>query len=438
MHAPLLGLALALPAAGDDTVTFNRDVAPILWEHCAECHRPGEVGPFPLLTYRDAAKRAGFLKDVVTSRQMPPWKAEPGFGRFHGERRLTDEQVATIARWADEGAEEGDPADLPAPPTFADGWRLGKPDLVLEMPEAFEVPASGGDVFRCFVIPTGLAESRTVAAVEFRPGNRRVVHHALFFLDTTGRARRLDEADDGPGYRTFGGVGIAPTGSLGGWAPGFSPRPLPDGVGRLLEAGSDLVLQVHYHPGGKPETDRSSVGIYFTKSPARETKVIAPVILINRDLAIPPGDDDYRRTTSFTLPVDVHAYGIAPHMHWLGREMKVTARTPDGREVPLIWVKDWDFNWQNLYVFEAPVALPAGTTLELEATFDNSAANPRNPSRPPRLVRFGEQTTDEMCLCAVHVVPDRRDDGPALRRALLRYFLSDPRALRRLGRTGVR
>ncbi len=343
-----------------------------------------------------------------------------------------------MTRWADAGALEGDPKDLPIRPEFAEGWRLGEPDLVLEMPEPFEVAAKGTDVFRCFVIPTGLTEDRTVAAVEFRPGNRRIVHHALFFLDTTGRARKLEEQDDGPGYQSFGGVGVTPTGGLGGWAPGFNQRRLPEGVGRLLKAGSDLVLQVHYHPTGKSETDRSSIGVYFTKTPVSATKILAPVPLINRDIAIEPGDSHYRRTTRFTLPVAAHAYGITPHMHWLGKEMKVTARRPDGQDVPLIWIKDWDFNWQNLYVFAEPVALPAGTTIELQAFYDNSADNPRNPSHPPQRVTFGEQTTDEMCLCGLHVVPDDPGDYVTLRRAVVRYLLNDPRFLRRLGRVGIR
>jgi hypothetical protein len=400
-----------LPAAGwsfaaeaEPAPTYSKDIAPILWKNCAGCHRPGEVGPFSLLTYRDAAKRAEFLKEVAESRKMPPWKAEPGFGHFEDERRLSDEEVARIARWADAGAPEGDPRDLPPAPKFPEGWQLGTPDLVLTMPEAFEVPASGRDQFCCFVIPTGLAEDRTVSAIEFRPGNRKVVHHALFFLDSTGAARRRDEADPQPGYATFGGIGILPTGSLGGWAPGTGPRPLPDGLGQLLRKNSDLVLQVHYHPSGKAETDRSSLGIYFTKQPAR--KITMGVRLVNRAIAIPPGESRHKVTAQLTLPVAVHAYGITPHMHWLGKEMKVTAVRPDGKVEPLIWIKDWDFNWQGQYRFAEGLALPKGTRLELEAYYDNTADNPKNPNDPPRLVRFGEQTTDEMCLCGVQVVPD--------------------------------
>jgi hypothetical protein len=427
-------LLIAQTPAVDEPATFTKDVAPILWKHCAGCHRPGEVGPFPLLSYRDAAKRAELLKDVVEHRAMPPWKAEPGYGHFLDERRLTDQEIATIARWADDGAEEGDPKDLPPPPRFSDGWQLGEPDLVLEMPEAFDVPASGEDVFRCFVIPTGLLEDRAVTAIEFRPGNRRVVHHALFFLDSRGQARARDAEDPGPGFASFGGPGFLPTGALGGWAPGTGPRPLPDGVARLLPKGSDLVLQVHYHPSGKPETDRSRVGLHFADKKPDALRILTAIALVRRDFAIPAGASDYViRPEPLVLPVDVHAIGITPHMHWIGRQMKVRAIKPDGAEVPLIWIKAWDFNWQGQYLFAEPVALPKGTRIEVEATYDNSAANPRNPSRPPRTVTFGEQTEDEMCLCALQVVPDEASGYAALRRAMVGYLLRAGR-----GRAGLR
>jgi mono/diheme cytochrome c family protein len=405
--AALSLLAAAATATGAETVTYSKQIAPILWKHCAGCHRPGEVGPFSLLSCKDAARRAEFLKEITAERRMPPWKAEPGFGRFHDARRLGDEEIALIARWADAGAPEGDPRDLPPAPKFPEGWQLGTPDLVLKMPEPFEVPAGGPDVFRCFVIPTGLDEDRTVAAVEFRPGNRKVVHHALFFLDSTGQARAKDAADPKPGYASFGGIGILPTGTLGGWAPGAMPRPLPDGIGRQLKKGSDLVLQVHYHPGGKPESDCSSLGIYFTRTPPSRTKVLAGLGLVTFDIRIPPGERRYKREVSLTLPADVHAIGITPHMHWIGKEMKVAATLPDGRVEPLIWIKDWDFNWQGQYVFAEAVPLPKGARIDLVAYYDNSSDNPHNPSDPPKLVRFGEQTTDEMCLCGLQVVPDQ-------------------------------
>jgi hypothetical protein len=353
-------------AAPGGEVTYCKDVAPILWKHCAGCHRPGEIGPFPLLTYRDAAKRAGDIVTVTQDRLMPPWKAEPGYGEFHDPRRLSDRDLALLDAWAAGGAPEGDPADLPPRPRFSEGWQLGEPDLVLRLPEPFTVRASGPDLYQCFVLPTGLDGDKAVAAVEFRPGNPRVVHHALFFLDRTGKARALDAADPAPGYGHFGGIGFLPSGALGGWAPGAIPRRLPEGMGRPLPKGSDLVLQVHYHPDGKPETDRSVVGLYFTKSPT--TRFVMGLPLSRRDFAIPAGDPRYKVAVDFTLPADVRAVAITPHMHLLGREMKVTAVRPDGTVQPLIWIKDWDFNWQGSYQYHEPVSLPKGTRLEVEAS----------------------------------------------------------------------
>lgn len=396
----------ATPSA---TPTFSKDVASILWKSCADCHRPGEVGPFSLLDYEDAAKRADFLADVAADRRMPPWKAEPGFGEFHNERRLSDADIATLRRWADAGAPKGDDAELPAKPKFVDGWSLGQPDLILQMPEAFTVPADGPDVYRCFVIPIGLGENRTVAAAEFRPGNRRVAHHAIMYLDANGAARQRDEKEPGMGYASFGGPGVLPTGGLGGWAPGAVPQRLPEGVGKFLRKGSDLVLQMHYHPNGKVETDRSSVGIYFTKQPA--TTIVGGIAILNTRLNIPAGESRHRVTAkSEPMPVDVNLMGLGPHMHLLGREMKVTAERPDGQTVPMLWIKDWDFNWQGAYGFRAPIRLPKGSVIHVEAVYDNSADNPHNPNSPPQRVTWGEQTTDEMCLVSVQLTTDSPAD----------------------------
>lgn len=391
------------------SVTFNKDVAPIVWQNCASCHRPGEVGPFSLLTYEDCAKRADFISEISASRRMPPWKAEPNYGHFHDERRLSEAQLATLAAWAKAGAPEGEAKDLPTPPTFVEGWQLGEPDLVLEMPEEFTIPADGRDVYRCFVIPIPTSVTRTVAAAEFRPGNRRVAHHAIMYLDASGAARKKDEADAGPGYASFGGPGILPTGGLGGWAPGAMARKLPEGTGKLLRKGSDLVLQMHYHPSGKVEKDRSMVGIYFTKKPA--TTLVGGLALLNHKIYIPAGEAKYETgAQSEPLPVPVNVLAVGPHMHLLGKSMKVFAEKPDGQIEPLVWIKDWDFNWQGAYSFAKPVRLPAGSVIKMEASYDNSSANPNNPSEPPKPVKWGEQTTDEMCLLSVVVTTDTNAD----------------------------
>jgi hypothetical protein len=400
----VLTVSVASASAGEG-VTYTRDVAPILWKHCAGCHHPGEVGPFSLLTYKDAAKRSEFLREITASRRMPPWKAEPEIGQFLGERRLTDDQIKIIARWAEAGAPEGDPRDLPLQPRFPEGWQLGKPDLVLKMPVPFIVPGGGRDQFRCFVIPIPLDSDKTVAAVEFRPGNRKVVHHASFYLDGRRQARKKDGVDGKPGYTSAVGPGIAPTGHLGGWTLGAVPRFLPEPIGMPVAKGSDLVLQLHYHPSGKDESDQSVLGLYFTKQPA--TKFVANLTVGNDDFNIPAGAKRYQVTAqSQPLPVDTRVLSVSPHMHNLGREMKVTAVLPDGAKVPMVWLKDWDFNWHEVYRFATPIGLPKGSTVRLEAYFDNSADNPKNPHRPPRDVHWGTQLSDEMCLCSVEAIAD--------------------------------
>ena len=406
----LIGLALGLPSLqAAEVPTFNKEIAPILWKHCAGCHRQGEVGPFPLLTYKEAEKRAEFIAEVTSSRTMPPWKPEPNFGDFHDEHRLSEEEIKLLADWAEADAPEGDPKDLPKPPVCPEGWQLGEPDMVLKVPDTFEIPADGPDIYRCFVIPIPTDTNKTVAAVEFRPGNRRVVHHAILFLDANGAAREKDAADPGPGFASFGGPGFVPTGALGGWAPGAMPRMLPDGTGRFLRGKSDLVLQIHYHPDGKAETDQSVVGLYFTKKPAKQ--IVVGVAVRSRDLNIPAGAARHHvAAQSSPLPVDAEAIGIVPHMHYIGKEMKVVAESPDGKTTPLLWIKDWDFNWQGQYLYKSPVKLAKGTVIKLDAYYDNSAENPRNPSKPPKPVHWGEQTTDEMCLLGVQVVTSSLPD----------------------------
>lgn len=392
----------AVPATGK--VTYTRDIAPLLQTHCMNCHREGEVAPFPLTSYRDAAKRAGQLVEVTKARTMPPWKPEPGFGHLKGARRLTDRDLELMVCWADAGAPEGDMANLPPPPKFTEGWLLGEPDLVIKVPEPFELPADGRDVFRNFVIPLAVDSDKLVAAVEFRPGNRRIVHHAIFYLDSSGVARKKDAADPGPGYGSFGGPGFLPSGALGGWAPGGTPQELPDGMGRLLRKGSDLVIQVHYHPSGKPESDQSTVGIHYVEQPSR--KIVGGLMVVDRNLDIPAGAAKHPMSRSYVVPSDVTMVGVTPHMHLLGREMKATATLPDGRVEPLIWIRDWNFNWQDQYLFENPLRLPKGTRLDVDAVYDNSAANPLNPNSPPQRVTWGEQTTDEMFICFFQVLTD--------------------------------
>lgn len=407
----LIGLILVTPLVGTGaSPTYNRDVAPILFKHCVSCHRPGEIGPFSLMDYKDSAKRAEFLAEITHSNRMPPWKPEPGFGEFKEERRLTESEKSTIKEWAKAGAPEGDPKDLPKIPTFSSGWLLGEPDLVVEMPHEFTLPSSGPDVYQCFVIPLPVNKDEAVIAVDFQPGNRRVVHHAILYLDHNGQARAKADPKT-QSYTHFGGPGIRPTGNIGAWAPGTRPIQLPEGTGRYLKKGSDLVLQIHYHPSGKVEKDKSKIGIYFAKTPPKH--YVGAVGIRSRQwaLKIPPNESTYTvEEKSEPLPVDAKAIGILPHMHYLGKEMRIDAKLPDGKEIPLIWIKDWDFNWQGIYGYKEPIALPKGTVITLKAVYDNSTGNPRNPSNPPQKVTWGEQTNDEMCICGVQVITETKKE----------------------------
>jgi mono/diheme cytochrome c family protein len=409
--------------------TFNKDVAPIVFNHCTSCHRPGEIGPFPLVNFNDVKKRARQIEDVTEDKLMPPWKATEDYGHFVGERRLSKAQIDTIKAWVAGGMAEGDAKDLPAMPKFPEGWQLGEPDLVVKMNETFEIPAEGRDVYRAFVLPLNLSEDKFVRAVEFRPSNRRVTHHALFFLDGSGKARELDQRDEGPGYKSFGGPGFTPTGGLGGWAPGTQPQELPQGVARMIRKGSDLVLQMHFHPTGKIEKEQPTIGIYFTKK--RPEKILAGFALLDRRLDIPAGESFIARD-EFVLPIDMQVTGVTPHAHLLGRSMKAWATLPDGKIEPLIEIKAWDFDWQEQYVYRKPLDFPKGTKLSMEFTYDNSTSNPANPSNPPKRVRWGEQTTDEMAILFISGVPKNMNEMPDLVRAtrgkLASSFGSDPKA----------
>ena len=384
------------PVVADQPATYSKDIAPIVFENCASCHRPGEVAPFSLLNYEDTKKRARLIADVTAQRIMPPWHADEGKEKFRDAHLLSDAQIALIKRWAESGAPQGDPKDLPPQPKFVEGWQNGEPDYIADPGEDYTLEAEGRDVYRCFVVKTDFPEDRYVSAVEVRPGNRKVVHHLLAFLDTSGKARQLDEKEPGPGYISFGGPGFTPSGTLGGWAPGNLAHPSAEGSGWLLPKGADIVLQVHYNKSGKPETDRTKMGLHFVKGPV--DKRVRWLTIVNPLFRLPAGSkDNVVRAVQF-VTTDVTAHGIMPHMHLLGKTAEVTATLPDGTTKKLVGVPRWDFNWQQSYAFNEPVKLPKGTRIDLVSHYDNSTDNPRNPSNPPRDVRWGEQTTDEMCL----------------------------------------
>ena len=423
----LLGWAdrVATPAAAaiPDRVTFTEHVAPIVFENCTACHRPGEGTPFTLLNYRDTKKRGESIRAITASRTMPPWPPESGWGHFRDERRLTDDQVATLDRWVESGMAEGPSDKLPPLPEFpAGGWALGKPDLVVTLPEAFNVPADGKDIYRMFALPLGLTEDRWVTAVEIRPTARSVVHHALYFLDSTGAARKLDEADSRPG---FGRMGFPRTGTLGGWALGASARRLPMDLAYSLPKGSDLVVQMHFHPSGKAEREQTTFGLYFARE-APKRKLLGTQLpqafglgTELRTRGIKPGERDFTIRGEWTVPFDIDLVSVGGHAHYLCTTMQAVAELPDGAERKLFRIEDWDFNWQGRYNYVEPVRLPKGTVVRTTLTYDNSADNPNNPTSPPVLVRWGEGSTDEMGSVGLSFVAANEADlasyhGPAL------------------------
>lgn len=386
--------AKAKPLDKKGAPTFAKDIAPILYSKCSRCHHQGEVAPFNLMSYEDARAKAPTLATAVSQKYMPPWQAV-SHGEFTNERTLSSAEIQAIVTWAKAGAPKGDLAHAPKPPTYTPGWGMGVPDFVGKPARSFTLDSEGEDVYRCFVVPTSFDEDRWVTAIEVRPGNHRVVHHVLVYLDKSGTARKRDGEDGKPGYTSFGGPGFLPVGALGGWVPGIDYQSLPEGQGFLLPKGADVVMQVHYHKDGKPETDLTQIGLQFAKSPI--DKHVRWDSVDNEIISIKPGDSHYEVKADLTVPTAVTVLDVIPHMHWIGHDMTVTATYPDGTTKELIHVEPYDFNWQTRYVYKEPVHLPKGTRLDLVAHYDNSTANPHNPSNPPKAVVFGEQTTNEMC-----------------------------------------
>lgn len=392
------------------SLTYSRDIAPVIIENCAPCHRPGEAGPFSLLSYQDVLKRAQQLVEVTSDRYMPPWLPQHGYGSFAGERRLTNDEIGMLAQWVEEGADEGDPQNLPPVPDWPKGWQLGEPDLVVTMTEPFELPADGGDVFRNFVIPVKIPATRYVEAIEFRPGNQKIVHHATIRVDTTHSSRRLDENDPQPGYGGMesGSNAHFPNGHFLGWTAGKVPHRNEPGLSWPLERGTDLVLELHLQPTGKPETLQSSIGLFFTDQPP--TKHSFSLVLESREMNIPPGDDAYEVVDEYVLPSQAEILGVYPHAHYLGKTIEGYSVLPDGTKKWLIRIPDWDFNWQDEYRFVEPVSLPKGSRVVMRVTYDNSAENVRNPNHPPQRVVFGPRTNNEMAdLVLRTVVPTAVD-----------------------------
>lgn len=424
----LLAASLAARAAPPD---FAHDVAPILHRACSPCHHPGETGPFPLLSYADAKKRAAQIAAVTRSRYMPPWPPAPGYGDFEGERRLTDEEIRTLTDWATAGAPQGPETAIPEPPRFPSDWQLGNPDLILEAPAAFHVPASGPDVYWNFVLKPAMPSARYVRAIEIRPGDRKLVHHANALVDRTGSAH-LRETAPGQG---FPGMDLEimrtpfdPPGHFLFWKPGSVPHEEPPGLVWRLNPSDELVLNVHLHPSGKPEELRPAVGLYFTDQPPTRFPLLVQ-LENNHALDIPTGVRDFLVKDDFRLPLDADALAVYPHAHCLGKRLDAYATLPDGSRKWLIRIPDWNRDWEAVYYYREPVFLPKGTVISLRYHYDNSAANVRNPNQPPRRVKAGNQATDEMAELWLELLPrgpgDRRRE---LEEAVIRHRLEkDPK-----------
>jgi Flp pilus assembly protein TadD/mono/diheme cytochrome c family protein len=411
----LLGIAghtASLPrftsSAGQPGVTFNRDIAPILYHSCAQCHRPGEAGPFPLLTYEDAKSHARQIAAVTRSRFMPPWLPEPGEFEFADDLRLSAEQIARIQAWVEAGAPEGNISDLPPAPKFARDWQLGNPDVIVKATKPFSLPASGSDAYWNFVFRGPVDRTRWLKAIEIRPGDKRLVHHANVLVDREETARS-QEKESGAG---FGGMELTieseafdPDSHFLFWKPGSVPYVEPDGMALRLDRGTDLVLNTHLQPSGKPETLQPTLGLYFTDKPA----TLHPILLQienDRALDIPPGEKNFVVTDEFTLPVDVEVLAIYPHAHYLGKDLQGLAKLPDGTSKTLIHISQWDLNWQAVFRYARPVKLPKGTAITMRFTYDNSEENLRNPNTPPKRVVAGDRASDEMAHLWLQVLPE--------------------------------
>ena len=397
-----------------DKVTFHRDVAPIVYSHCSTCHHPGESAPFDLLNFADVKKRTRQIADVTARRIMPPWLPEPGHGEFVGERSLSARQIQIIQKWIGQGAPEGDISDAPPAPKWQDGRQLGRPDLIIQLPTPYELPAEGRDVYRNFVIPIPVSSRRYVRAVELLPGNARAVHHAFMYVDATRESRRKDAQDAEPGFPGLHtpSTAQAPAGQFLSWQPGKVHTAEPPELGWVLEKDTDLILQMHLRPSGRPELVQPSVGFYF--SDTRPTRTPFKFGLWSHEIDIPAGQSNYVVQDSYTLPLDLDVLKVLPHAHYLGREMQGYATLPDGSTRWLINIRNWDFNWQGDYAFAQPVFLPKGSTVFMRWVYDNSTNNIRNPNQPPHRVRYGVNSSDEMAELWFQALPRRAGELPLL------------------------
>ncbi|MFN7998760.1 MAG: thiol-disulfide isomerase [Bryobacteraceae bacterium] len=398
---------LTLPLA-NAAVTFTRDVAPLLEKHCQSCHRPGEAAPFSLLTFEQVRPWAKAIKQAVVLRRMPPWYADPHYGNFVNERSLTRSEIETLASWADAGAPEGDPKDLPAPRHFVEGWSIPKPDLIFELPHPYEIPATGTIEYQKVIVPTGFKEDKWVQFAEARPGDRARVHHMIAYVREPGspwlRDQRPGEFFVAPKPTNENtDTAALPSDFLVGYAPGQPPEMMEPGQAKLIKAGSDLVLEVHYTTNGTPGTDRSRFGLVFAKQPPKER--VLTLSAVNGKFRIPPNDPNYRVDAVFDVAANVKLSGLHPHMHGRGKDFEYRVVFPNGETQTLLRVPHYNWHWQLWYTLATPLVLPKGTKIECTAHFDNSPNNPDNADASKE-VTWGDQSWDEMMVGFFNLVFD--------------------------------
>lgn len=418
MKRPLFFLILGILAGfqANAQVTYSEHIAPIIYDNCTSCHRPGEIGPFSLTNYEETVAWSSMIQYVTQIKYMPPWKPDRNYSTFVGESGLSENEIQLIADWVEAGTPKGNPDLEPPLPEFPSGSQLGTPDLVLEMAEAYFIEGNNEDDYRVFVLPTGLTEDKEIAAVEFRPGNTKAVHHALLAYDINGAAAEKDAETEEYGYESFGNFGVPTQGSFTGYTPGIQSVLFPEGIGTTLPAGADLLIQVHYAPLPTDETDQSSLNIFFKDSDDTITREIerSPALPFNLDggwlsFSIPPDSISSFHGTK-TFEEDISLVSVYPHSHYLGKSWELYAETPVGEIINIIRIEDWDFNWQGAYTFERMKKIPSESIIHINATYDNTVDNPFNPSIPPQTVSWGEGTTDEMYLVGITYVPYQEGD----------------------------
>ena len=410
----LLGIGLSskvLRQTSAATVTFTKDVAPIIQKNCQMCHRPGEVAPMAFMSYKEVRPWARSIREQVVSRVMPPWFADPKHGEFANNARLSQKDIDTIVAWVEGGAKEGEPKDMPPNPAYTTGWQIGPPDVVLTMPTEFNIPAAGVIPYKYFAVPTNFAEDKYVQFAEIRQGDRAHLHHVIVSVQYPGngdlpKPGEIDPASLASLRRTSSERPADSDGRLVGWAPGEAPLELRTGQAKLVKKGSVLIFQIHYVTNGEPGKDQTSMGVIFAKEPVQKRVITAGAT--QASFAIPPGADNHEVVSEMAFKEDSHIDSLHPHMHVRGKDFKYTLTYPDGTSKVILSVPRYDFGWQLTYVLKEELAVPKGSKLVCVAHYDNSPKNKFNPD-PTATVRWGDQTWEEMMIGYVDYTLDKQD-----------------------------